>query len=150
MFVAAEATFRDSWDSQGSHDLYSARLSSWWTGKWEKFGRVVDLDGDLATATGWARLGWRQTVHSPLTGAEHPGFPILVSRDAGRHRVHERQTRRLRSQLKRIVEVGTRMAQRGGAHETAFLEQAEKLLALELWPPERKRAAPAGLEPVAD
>ena len=78
------------------------------------------------------------------------GLPILVSRDTGRHRVHERQTGRFRSQLKRIVEFGTRMAQRGGAHETAFLEKAEKLLAQELWPPERKPAAPAVLEPVAD
>ena len=150
VFVAAEAAFRDSWDSQGSHDLYSARLSSWWSGEWEKFGSIMDLDGDLATATGWARLEWRQTVRSPLTGAEHPGFPILVSRDAGRHLVHEQQTGRFRSQLKTIVEAGTRMAQRGGAHETAFLEQAEKLLAEELWPPERKPAAPAGLEPVVD
>ena len=150
VFVAAEAGARDYADSQLGHDLYSGRLWWWWRGDWEKLGGFVDLDGDLATATGWARHGWRQTVHSPLTGAEHPGFPILVSRDAGRHRVHERQTGRFRSQLKRLVEAGTRMAQRGGEHETAFLEQAEKLLAEELWPPERKPAAPAGLEPVAD
>ena len=150
VFVAAEAAFRDSWDLQGSHDLYSARLSSWWTGTWEKFGRFWDLDGDLATATGWARHGWRQTVRSPLTGAEHPGFPILVSRDADRHRVHERQTGRFRSQLKSIVENGTRMAQLGGVHEAAFLERAEKLLAQELSPLEKTAAAPVRLEPVAD
>lgn len=150
VFVAEEAAFRDSWDLQGSHDLYAARLSSWWTGTWEKFGRFWDLDGYLSTATGWSRQGWRQTVRSPLTGAEHPGFPILVSRDADRHRVHERQTGQFRSQLKSIVENETRMAPLGGAHEAAFLEQAEKLLAQELSPPERTAAAPARLEPVAD
>ena len=147
VFVAAEAAVRDSWDSQGSHDLYSARLSAWWTGTWDWW---TGTDDAWTRALGWARLGWRRTVGSPLAGAKHPGFPILVSQDADRHRVHERQTGWFRSQLKMIVEAGPRMASQGGAHEMAFLEQAEKLLAQELSPLERKPAAPAGLEPVAD
>ncbi|MDE0191242.1 MAG: prolyl oligopeptidase family serine peptidase [Gammaproteobacteria bacterium] len=151
VFVAAEAATSDLLATHGSHDLYGARLWWWSTGHLERVaGRYFDLKSARLRAFGWARTDWRETVRSPLVGADHPGFPVLVSKDTHRHRVHERQTGRFRSQLKSIVEVHTRVAQRGGEHETAFIQQAEYLLERELSRPEKEPTGDARLQPISD
>ena len=64
-------------------------------------------------------------LRSPLVGAEHPGFPVLIHSD-GRSVVHENGSRRFRADLK---ELGffEQVAPVGSDDEVGFLAATEAL-----------------------
>ena len=68
---------------------------------------------------------------SPVVGASHPGFPVLIWTDEGT--VHERESARYHADVGKLG-YSDLLAPVGSDNEVAFLEAAEALLARQLKP----------------
>ena len=68
---------------------------------------------------------------SPVVGASHPGFPVLIWTDDGT--VHERESSGYHADVGKLA-FSDLLAPVGSDHEAAFLAAAEALFARQLKP----------------
>jgi len=137
--VAAYAVLADR-ETRLRHDQpLDYRVCGWFPcGDWEAWAAQGSLRENMRRAERAAQEPARQgktTTRSPVVGAEHPGFPVLIKTD-GRAIVHYSGTRRYRADVEKTG-FFEHIAPRGSTFETEFLDEAAQLFGEILFGAER-------------
>ena len=125
--VAALAAMEVRRTKRAPHNALDARVcSSFPCGDWLRWA-APDAMRLAATHVSAAKPAKDTPLRSPVVGATHPGFPVLV-RVGGLGTVHERNTMHFQSDLRKIS-FFEQVAFAGGEAGSAFLADAEALFA---------------------
>ena len=126
--AAAYAAMDVALTKRAEHNPFDGRLCAYFPcGDWMRWAAPANMRRVSKGAPSDWRLNTPESslLRSPLVGAEHPGFPVLIHSD-GRSVVHENGSRRFRADLK---ELGffEQVAPVGSDDEVEFLAATEAL-----------------------
>lgn len=123
--VAALAALEARHTKRATHNPLDARVCGWFPcGDWMRWA-APDRMRAFARRVSTARPAKDSLLRSPVVGATHPGFPILVHVD-GRGTVHDRYSARFRSDLAKLG-FFEHLVFTGSHDESAFIAEAQML-----------------------
>ena len=125
--VAALAALEVRHTKRAPHNVLDARMcTAFPCGDWMRWAAPAAMRL-AALRTSAAKPAKDTPLRSPVVGAAHPGFPVLLH-VAGRSTVHDRTSLEYRSDLRKIS-FFEHVAFAGGDAESAFLDDAVELFA---------------------
>lgn len=123
--VAAYAVLDAQGTKRDVHEPLDIRLCAWFPcTDWMRWAAPETMRR-AARGVPDARPRSVDLYRSPVIGADHPGFPVLIQSDAS-GLVHERDSRRYRADVKRLGFI-ERVDGSASRAEAAFLDQAAEL-----------------------